>query len=326
MKALIYTGPRSMTLGDAPDPVLGQNENLIAVEAVGICGSDMHAWLGHDDRRPAPLILGHEAAGRVLAGPWEGRRVTVNPLVTCADCPACLAGRENLCPDRQIISMPPREGAFAERVVMPTQNLVEVPQHVTAEKAALAEPLAVCLHAARLAQRSLKRDLGDATCLVQGGGAIGLGSALSLRALGARRITIAEPNLLRAPVLARAGFAVAAPDDLRGPFDVVVDAVGISATRRAASALVAPGGVISHIGLGDSIEGLDIRRMTLQEVTFMGTYTYTAEDFRDTAQGIYEGHFGDLDWAEERSLSEGAAAFTDIDAGRVAAPKIILRP
>ena len=105
-----------------------------------------------------------------------------------------------------------------------------------------------------------------------------------------------------------------------------MDAVGINATRRAASALIEPGGVLVHIGLGDARDGLDIRRMTLQEVTFIGTYTYTAQDFRDTAQGIFDGRFGALDWFEERALSDGAGAFDDIHAARVAAPKIVLLP
>jgi L-gulonate 5-dehydrogenase len=89
---------------------------LLSVEAVGICGSDMHAFLGHDERRPAPLILGHEAAGRMA----DGTRVVVNPLVTCGDAPPAGTGRDNICANRQIISMPPREGAFAERLAMPS--------------------------------------------------------------------------------------------------------------------------------------------------------------------------------------------------------------
>ena len=105
MKALVYDGVETLTFRDVPDPVVADNEHLIRVEAVGICGSDMHAYLGHDARRPAPLILGHEAAGIIVGGPKDGMRVTVNPLVTCGTCAACTSGRENLCPTRQIISM-----------------------------------------------------------------------------------------------------------------------------------------------------------------------------------------------------------------------------
>ena len=107
MKALVYTGVETLEYREVPQPVPGAGEELIQVMASGICGSDMHAYLGHDDRRPAPLILGHEAAGFVMGGPDDGRRVTINPLVTCNNCPACISGRTNLCTKRQIISMPP---------------------------------------------------------------------------------------------------------------------------------------------------------------------------------------------------------------------------
>ncbi|MEL6234689.1 MAG: alcohol dehydrogenase catalytic domain-containing protein, partial [Pseudomonadota bacterium] len=96
MKALVYTGPKAMQHRDAPDPVAGPGEHLIRIDAVGICGSDMHAYLGHDDRRPAPLILGHEAAGVIEGGLRDGERVTINPLVTCGQCHYSRTGRENL--------------------------------------------------------------------------------------------------------------------------------------------------------------------------------------------------------------------------------------
>ena len=88
MKALVYTAPRNLAYREEPEPVVPLGECLVRVEAVGICGSDMHAYLGHDERRPAPLILGHEAAGVVVEGPGVGRRVTVNPLATCGECRA----------------------------------------------------------------------------------------------------------------------------------------------------------------------------------------------------------------------------------------------
>jgi hypothetical protein len=106
-KALVCTGIEALDFRDVPDPNPAPGEVLIAVESVGICGSDMHAYLGRDARRPAPLILGHGAARVIVAGPRAGERVTVNPLATCGTCPACTSGREDLCPTRQIISMPP---------------------------------------------------------------------------------------------------------------------------------------------------------------------------------------------------------------------------
>ena len=190
MKALIYDGPEQLAFRDAPDPTPEDGQQLIKVEAVGICGSDMHAYLGHDDRRPAPLILGHEAAGFIIGGNRNGERVTVNPLVTCGTCPACQKGNDNLCPTRMIISMPPREGAFAQYVTMRDENLVTVPSHVSLEKAALAEPIACGWHTVRLAKE--RAGPGSHAALVIGGGAIGLGAALSLVAQGVHDITIVD--------------------------------------------------------------------------------------------------------------------------------------
>jgi len=324
MKALVYTGPEAMDYRDAPDPVPREGEHLIRIDAAGICGSDMHAYLGHDARRPAPLILGHEAAGVITSGPRDGERVTVNPLVTCGTCWACTSGRDNICTTRQIISMPPREGAFAEWVCMPERNLVTVPDNVSLAKAALAEPLAVSWHAVRLALEALHPTM-QMRALVIGGGAIGFAAALALRAMGAEDVTISEPNAIRRAFLTdRCSQNALAQAD--GSYPLVIDAVGYGATRATASALAGPGGVIAHVGLGEDTGGLDIRRMTLQEITFIGTYTYTAQDFRDTGAAIFDGRLGALDWFERRPLSAGGEAFADIRAGRTAAPKIILEP
>ncbi|MDA7946193.1 MAG: alcohol dehydrogenase catalytic domain-containing protein [Hyphomicrobiaceae bacterium] len=331
MKALVYTGPKQLSFQDMPDPAPEGGETLIEVDASGICGSDMHAWLGHDERRPAPLILGHEVAGMIIAGPSAGTRVVVNPLVTCGTCEMCLQGRTNICPDRQIISMPPREGGFAGLLRMPERNLHAIPADFAAECAALTEPIACGWHAIRLARDVSRTPLRACRAVVLGGGAIGLGAALVLVARGVRDIFIAETNPERHNALREAGpFTVYDPALNEGPAQgsahIVVDAFGGTATRKVASALAAPGGVIVHIGLADGEGGLDVRRMTLQEITFIGTYTYTAADFSDTLAAMIAGQLGALDWAEVRPLEEGAQAFKDILDGKATAPKIMLRP
>ena len=240
MKALVYTAPEQLAWRDEPNPDLPDGECLVRVEAVGICGSDMHAYLGHDERRPAPLILGHEAAGVVVEGPGSGRRVTVNPLATCGKCRACKTGHNNLCAKRQILSMAPRQGAFAEYIAIPAENLVEMPDHVSFEKACLAEPLACGWHAVRLGARAGEVPLPATRCLVIGGGAIGLGAALALRANGVADITVSEANQRRLPALESAGdFRIARPDEIMaenpGGYDLVIDGVGFSATRATAS-------------------------------------------------------------------------------------------
>ncbi len=328
MKALVYTAPETLAYRDVANPVTADGEVMVRVDSVGICGSDMHAFLGHDERRPAPLILGHEVSGTLTSGPKAGGRVTINPLVTCGHCPACLSGRDNLCPDRQIISMQPREGGFAEQLAMPERNLVALPDSISTDKAALAEPIACGWHAVRIG-KALLADPSKSNALVMGGGAIGLGAALSLKAQGIADVLIVEPNAQRRAYLdEQCGQTSIAPDCLAETqqFDIIVDGVGIETSRAQASAHANPGGVIVHIGLGSATGGLDIRRMTLQEITFIGTYTYTAQDFRDTAQAMFEGSLGTLDWTDNWPLENGQAAFQAIRAGTVAAPKILLKP
>jgi L-gulonate 5-dehydrogenase len=329
MKSLVYTGKQRLEYIDTPDPLAADGEVLIQVASVGICGSDMHAYLGHDERRPAPLILGHEAAGTVVSGPDAGRRVTINPLVTCMICPACRTGRENLCPERQIISMPPREGAFADLLAMPERNLVTVPDHVSFEHAALTEPIACGWHAVSIAENALDKPLSESNIVILGGGAIGVGAALSAKCMGASSFMVVEANDLRRNYINRwVGLTAVPPAEMPDdrPIDLIVDAVGIAATRQTASQCVRPGGVIVHIGLGQAEGGLDIRRMTLQEITFIGTYTYTMKDFHETAEAIFAGALGLLDWAEERPLEAGSQAFSDLFEGKVGTPKIILKP
>jgi threonine dehydrogenase-like Zn-dependent dehydrogenase len=331
MKALVYTEPGRIVYREEPDPVPEAGEALIRVEAVGICGSDLHAYLGHDERRPPPLILGHEVSGRALSGEREGQRVVLNPLVTCGRCDHCLGGRSNLCGQRQIIGMPPRQGAYAELVKIPEANVIPLPEQFDPVKAALAEPAATALHAIGVAERALWRPLAEVRALVLGAGAVGISAALALQSRGVGEVALAETNPLRRQTAQSAGgLAVYDPLDDAGPeaesCDLVIDAVGGGETRKAASRAVKPGGVIAHIGLMDTGAGLDVRKLTLQEVTLVGIYTYAMVDFRATVKALHSGVLGALDWVETRPLGDGARAFADLEEGRAAAAKIVLRP
>src|SRR5262249_40790748 len=185
MKALVYTQPNVLLCREEPEPAPGNDEVVVRVAAVGICGSDMHAYHGHDSRRPPPLVLGHEAAGSIVSGPNAGRRVAINPLVHCGVCAFCLDGRPHLCPSRELISVPPRAGALAELVRVPERHLVAIPEKFDAAKAALTDPLAVAYPAVGVGARALSRPLSASRCAVLGGGAIGLGCALVLAMQGA---------------------------------------------------------------------------------------------------------------------------------------------
>lgn len=333
MRALVYAEPNRMEIQDRPYPALMPDEVVLKIDAVGICGSDLHAYHGHDPRRQPGLVLGHELAGTIvdssLAGIRPGTRVTANPLITCGRCEYCVQGRDNLCSNRTMVGMT-RPGAFAEFMSIPASSLVDLPQELDPVRAALTEPAATALHALNLSMRALNRPLPECRSLVVGGGAIGLLSALLLKAYGCRDVVLAEVNPLRRRSAERhAGCVPLNPLENMPPensFDFVIDAVGGAKTRGMALAAVKPGGVVMHIGLQDWASEIDMRKLTLAEITLLGTYTYTTADLRATVKALHRGIFGDLDWVETRRLDDGAAAFNDLAEGRAASAKIVLLP
>jgi 2-desacetyl-2-hydroxyethyl bacteriochlorophyllide A dehydrogenase len=333
MKALVYTQPNEVQLQERPMPQAAPGEVVLQIEAVGICGSDMHAWHGHDPRRKPGLVLGHEFVGRIAesAAPGFvlGTRYTGNPLITCGRCEYCVQGRNNLCANRTMVGMT-RPGAFAEFMSIPAASLVAMPQDLPARDAALTEPAATAWHAVNLTMRALARPIHECHVLVIGGGAIGMLAALLLRHLGVDRVTLAELNPLRRDAVAQhACCAVVDPRAAplaESSFEVVIDAVGAKATRTQSLAAVKPGGVVMHVGLQDWASEIDMRKLTLAEITLLGTYPYTTADLRATVDALAHGAFGDLSWVEQRSLADGPQAFVDLDQGRCAAAKVVLRP
>jgi len=330
MKALVYTDTKEVIYRDEPEPILEQDEVLLKVEATGICGSDMHAYHGKDSRRVPPLILGHEVAGTIASGPQKGSRAVINPLITCGSCAYCDTGFSNLCEKRELIGMR-LEGAYAEYVKIPATNLILLPDTLNFVHASLAEPTATALHAINLARIKSSRPLAELKVMVIGGGAIGMLAALLLKGYGCFDILLAETNDLRGKSAAdHTGCRVFNPitdsDAEDGSFDLVLDCVGGGKTRELAMSAVKTGGTLVHIGLMDSQDGLDIRKLTLFEITLIGVYCYTAADVRAAVQAIDTGLLGDLSWVETRPLSQGAQAFSDLDQGLSAAAKIVLVP
>ncbi len=330
MKALVYTGTeeikfKSMSI---PDPLEG--ESRIKIEAVGICGSDMHAYHGKDERRVPPLILGHEAAGVVVSGKNAGKHVVLNPLITCGTCKDCLSGRTNLCVNRKLIGMN-YPGAFAEFINISEQNLIPLPEGMEFTHASLTEPAGTSFHALKLAQQALSVSLSEVNALVIGGGSIGLLAALFLRSHDCQEIFLCDTNPLRRETALSSGCCkvfdpLNEPSGLDNSFELVIDAVGMETTRSLAIRAVRPGGVMMHIGLLDGSGNCDFRKITLGEITVIGTYTYTHNDLEEALLKLSSGALGDLSWIEKRPLAEGASAFSDLDDGFSASPKIVLLP
>ena len=332
MQALVYTDTQTLIYREEKNPNLINGESIIKVSASGICGSDMHAYHGRDERRIPPLILGHEISGIIEKGKEAGKKVVLNPLITCGSCEYCRKGREHLCMKRIILGMNKpveRQGGFAEYVSIPDKNIYELPNNLNIKEAPIAEPCAVSLHAVELGEKEYLKPISESKVLVIGAGAIRLLCGLILsKVKNCKDIVILDPNEKRLKesikYLNADGFKPDSKNILIDHFDLVFDTVGLEVTRQQAIRSIKPGGIIVHIGLTQPSGVFDFRKTTLQEVTFIGTYCYTNKDFERTLDILNKKKIGSLDWIEYRKLEEGASAFKEIHNGTSTAPKIIL--
>jgi threonine dehydrogenase-like Zn-dependent dehydrogenase len=342
MKSLVWTGPRQMEMQEMPLPVPGDDEVLLEVATVGICGSELSGYLGHNSLRKPPLVMGHEfsasiaqVGGGALADgslPAPSQRVAVNPLVNCGACILCENSLPNLCLRRQIIGAH-RPGAFARYVVAPAAQCWPLPDSMSDIAGALAEPLACAVRAVFHAQWH-----GNGPLLILGAGAIGLCCLAMARTQNAGDIVVSDrtPARLRlaqswgATALIDASAAdaqqqmrAALPD---GPVSVI-DAVGSNTTRALALQLVRPGGRIVYIGLHDETSPLAANYLVRQEVTIQGSFAYTPADFAHAFALLAASIVAPSPtWIEERPLSAGASAFAGLVDGAISIPKIVLRP
>lgn len=339
MKALVWNAAEVMDFEERERPALLAGEVLIDVETVGICGSEIEGYLGHNSLRIPPLVMGHEFCGRIaevspgIDDLQPGQKVVVNPLLFCGHCDRCLKGLTQLCDQRKIIGIH-RSGAFAETVAVPRSAVVPVPETISSFRASLAEPLACSLRATRRAL--LNHSL--ANVVVFGAGGIGLLCAMTARILGASRVMIVDTNAERLRIAQQVGIdAVANPreqaveEKARAVFgtkgiDVVIDAAGFQPTREAAVKLLNPGGTLMNIGLGIDGTNLPINHTIRSEIEILGSFCYTRQDFHDAVELLVSGRITEQGWTEIRPLSEGGNAFADLVGGRVNVGKIFLQP
>ncbi|MCC3374646.1 zinc-binding dehydrogenase [Cohnella sp. REN36] len=338
MKALVWTAPEKMVFQDVPKPEPAEDEVLIRVDTVGICGSEIEGYLGHNSLRVPPLVMGHECCGRVEAwGARAGRfaagtKVVINPLISCGACPACRKGQNQLCTSRRIVGIH-RPGAFGQWVAVPVTCVVPVSESLGAARAALAEPLACSLRAARRAmQRHFRPNV-----LVFGAGGIGLLCAKVARLLGAARILLVDTQYDRLKIALDAGAADRTvhpvDDDLTRVVreatggegvDVVIDAAGFQPTRAQAMSVVNPGGTIMNIGLGIDGTELPINHQIRSEIEVLGSFCYTPQDFHDAVRLLEEGRVTEEGWTASLPAAEGGRAFEDLVRGRVRQGKLFL--
>ncbi|HEX3766457.1 MAG TPA: alcohol dehydrogenase catalytic domain-containing protein [Kofleriaceae bacterium] len=299
MKAAVYHGAHDVRIEDRPVPTRGDGQALLRVLRSGMCGTDATEWrsgphlFAVDRPHPVsghvgPLILGHEFVGEVVevgAGSRfaVGDRVAAGAGVWCGACPRCAEGRTNLCWRYTTLGLNV-DGGMAEFVAAPEQMLARLPDGLSVDVAALAQPLAVGLHAAR---RSGVAD-GDRVVLI-GAGAIGTFVLAGVRSLAAAEVTVVDfpgPRLDRAlrigaaRVVAAGDRAVAdvlAEVGARGA-DVVIEASGAPGQLAAAIRMVRPGGTILQVGLPARPPEIDVHALVIREITIRTSLAHVFAD------------------------------------------------
>jgi threonine dehydrogenase-like Zn-dependent dehydrogenase len=257
----------------------------------------------------------------------------VNPVMSCHACPACLSGQEQWCTRRVVLGVAPEiPAAFADRVVVPAANIVPLPDDMPEELGALVEPLAVGYHAVRRGQ-----PVPDDRVLVIGGGPIGQACLLAARRLGIQALAASDVSSSRRDLCARLGAEVIDPsagdlpeavvNRLGAPATLVMDAVGISRTVADALAASGLGSRIVLVGMGSPRLELDAYALSTAERALIGSFTYSAAEFGDTAEWVGTVPEGIGALIDGRVDLDGAPqSFDDLARGRSTASKILVFP
>jgi (R,R)-butanediol dehydrogenase / meso-butanediol dehydrogenase / diacetyl reductase len=333
--AVVGTG-RDVRVIDIERPAPAIGEVLVDVACCGVCGSDLHMLSA--GLVPAGHVLGHEFTGVVAAlGPgvtgWTaGDRVAVLPAAACGRCYACRVGRSNLCEEQGIDDGPGigRPGGYAESVAVPAGMLRRLPDNVSDAHGALAEPLAVALHAIRLSAAE-----PDEPVCVLGAGPIGVLTVAGLMAGGYGRIAVVEPGPGRRAAVERHGVRALAPAGalagvprlLGARPTTVIDSTGHPSGAPLALRLLAPAGRLTVVGLPDDASGLDLSLLAFKEITIRGSLVYDEQDFALALALISAGSIpGDKIITAVAPLADAPAVIADLQAPDSEQVKVLLAP
>lgn len=315
MRALVFTEPGRVEIQELRDEPCRADEVTVDVDLVGICGSDVLGYMGKSRGRVPPLVLGHEFTGRA-----DGQAVVVNPIVSCGRCPACEAGRDNICPDMQLIGLH-RHGAMRERVNVPRDNMIAFDGGASAHVMTLTEPYACALHSVGMVPLAA----GDRVLIV-GFGCLGSMIGAVLQHKGARRIDIVEQAPARAALGERFGGRALGADAIEpAAYDHVFDCVGAVETHAAAGRAVKSGGHIVLVGYKEAAGGIDFVDVIRREIHLHGVMAYTAAAFREAAALLKGGALHADGLIRTYALDEGQQAFDEARDGRTSVIKNMLR-
>ena len=336
MKALMYRGPWKMPVEELDEPTPTAGKVVVDVQAVGICGSDVHGFTGNSGRRTPGIVMGHEFAGTIselgpeMEGYAVGDGVVVMPLYSVA------AGGDpyplNLSPHRRLTGMN-EHGAYAQRVAVRAAQLFPKPAGLSWQRAALCEPMAVTLHAARITPINPMQKVA-----VIGAGPIGLLTMLAARLKGAGTVIVVDRSVHRLELAEELGAdavinvdgtdADAAIREMTGGgVDVAFEAVGISSTARLSVEVTRNGGNITWIGNNARMIEVDMQSIVTREMSVRGSYGFDETDFAAAIEALSSGRLNVDPLVEEIApLEDAPEIFRSLAAGENDLVKIILKP
>jgi L-iditol 2-dehydrogenase len=334
MRAVRLDGPFQVKIVDLPRPELSPGQARVRVAAAGICGSDMHRYLGDHYSVKWPSWPGHECAGTIVevsggVGLAVGQKVVIFPMTYCGTCVACARGDTGNCSSQQImgVHMP---GCMADELVVPGSMLRPLPNSIRVEEGAAVEPAAVAVHCANRARVGA----GDRVAVL-GAGAIGLLIQQVCRARGATHVLAtgrSEEKMRMAQQMGADETVIATLETVASPerasaFDVVFDAVGSQETTDQAIALTRPGGRILTLavphGPGITINYASFYR---KELALIGARLYNA-DFNEAIDLVASGSVQASRIITHRfPLEMAAEAYREAANNRTAVTKVLLVP
>ena len=264
MNAFVWDGREATVIADHPEPQVSSEMAVVEVGLAGVCSTDLQILQGYMDFRG---VLGHEFVGVVLEGPgdWVGARVAGEINFACRRCNVCAAGQDRHCPNRTVMGIQGADGAFAQRVRVPWQNLHRIPDQVSDREAIFIEPLAAAFEA-DLQSRSHK---GGRTAVL-GAGKLGLlcAQVLALRGDDVRVICRHEAAMSKARAV---GLEAVSVEHTGENYSLVVEATGHPEGLAKALALVRPGGAVVQKTTIAARHDIDLAPLVIHEITMIGS-------------------------------------------------------
>lgn len=325
MKSLVYNGPKTLNVEQRKIPEIKENEVLVKIKSSGICGSDLHGFLGTTGRRIAPMVMGHECSG-IIEGVGSkvtkakfGDKVVVFPLIACGECELCKSGYENVCNNRKFLGVMDLDGAFSEYLAISEDLVCIAKDQLAFEEGAIVEPTAVALRAVKNAG-----EIKGKNVLIVGAGTIGLLILQIVKLYKPKNVIVSDLSDTRLKTASKLGADYTLnplKDDLDSEVlkitqtgvDIGIEAVGVGASVNQAMGVIKNHGKCIWVGNSAKEITINMQNIVTREVSVIGTYIYSRTDFNEAIELMYQKKI-DVDTIVSHviSIEEGETIFGKI--------------